>query len=356
MQIPLFYRQKPVFGLDIGHSTVKLVQLKQAGRHVKVAAYGYGAFDGTAISKGEIVKPEAIAKVLKPLMDKQVIGELTTDRVALSIPVAYTFTRILTLPQMSDSDLAQAIQLEAEQYIPIPLAELYLEHEVINSFTDKDKDEEKFEITVVATPKQIVDSYIKFIDRLGLETNRIEPSLFGIMRSVQFSRPTDKPKVVIDFGAKSSDLAVYDTSHIRIISTINTGGDHITERLTRELGLTYKQAFSLKARHGIAKSPYQQKVAKALLPILTELSEEVLKMIRYYHDREGSDKQIDGIMLVGGGSNMPGLTGFLKQLTGLETTICNPWENLELGHMQPPHQLEVTLYNTAVGLALEELQ
>lgn len=356
MHVPLFYKQKPVFGLDIGQTTVKVVQLKKAGRDIGVAAYGYAAFDGSATNKGEIVKPDAVAKALSPLLEKQLIGDLTTNRTAVSIPVAHTFTRILTLPKMTDRDLRQAVELEAEQYIPVPLEELYLEYEVINSFTDKESGEKKNEVTVVGTPKKIVDSYLKLIAQLGLETDRIEPSLFSIMRSAQFSRPTNKPKVVIDFGAKSSDLAIYDTKNIRVISTIDTGGDHITEQLVNKLGLTSKQAFSLKARHGIAKSPYQQKVAQALLPILTELSEEVQKMIRYYQDRQDIETDIDGIMLVGGGANMPGLTSFLKQLTGLEVMLCDPWENLKLGHMQPPHKLEVTLYNTAIGLALEELQ
>lgn len=355
MHTPLFYKKKSVFGLDIGDSTVKVIELGKTGRQVGVTAYGYTHFDAGAISKGEITQPKLIQQALRPLLEKQLIGELTTDRLAASIPISQTFTRLLSLPKMNDRDLQQAVRLEAEQYIPIPLEDLYLEYDIIHRFFDEEKDEDMFEITVVATPKRIIDSYLNFFDLMNLQVDRVEPSLFAITRSIKFSRPTEHPKVVIDFGAKSSDLAVYD-DNVRVISTIATGGDHITQELMKTLGLNEQQATTLKTRYGIGKSRYQQKVVKALQPILTELTEEVQKMMRYYSDRDQTNEDIDGIMLVGGGANMPGLANFLKQLTGMETIMTNPWNNLHVGRIQPPHRLELTLYNTAIGLALEEVE
>lgn len=353
MKIPLFYKQKPTFGLDIGHSTVRVAELTKSRRQARVNAYGYAAFDSAALdTNGAIVKPELIIKALKPLFTKQLIGDLTTDRVALAVPVSETYSRILTLPDMDKHDLEQAVHLEAEQYIPVPLENLYLEYEVINRFRDQKKDQPMLEITMVAAPKKIIDSYLELVERLKLETERIEPSLFAIMRSIKHVARDDKAKVVIDFGSRSSDLAVYD-NNVRVISTIATGGEQITEALMGKLGITQRQATGLKVHHGIAKSPYQQKISQALAPTLTDLSEEVQKIIRYYHDRQDVAHEIDQIMLVGGGANMPGLASFLKQLTGLNVVICNPWENITLGRMQPPHKLELTLYSTAIGLALE---
>lgn len=354
-----------MFGLDIGRSTIKLTQIKSAHGQVRVVGYAYAKFDATATTDGVIVKPDLISTAIRELFAKAVIGKITTDRVNASVPIAHAYTRILNLPaKMSESDVDEAVRLEAEQYVPVPPQDLYIEHRVLPTPTTPKPQaststvkapEPTNRVLMVATPKKIVASYIELFDQLGLEVSTIEPNMFANIRSIDYNCPPPGARVIIDFGARSSDLAIYDHS-IQLISTVATGGDHITERIAATLKLSSQQASQLKVHYGIAKSRWQVQLATALQPILSDFANEVQKLTRYYHEHSTQNQAIKQIVLVGGGANMPGLSDFLSHLTGIEVLICNPWSKLEIKPLQPPPPAETTVYATSIGLALKELE
>src|SRR5579884_92928 len=132
---PKFFHDKPLFGLDIGHGSIKVMQVEEqiagASKRPKLVGYGFTTFDGSALADGVVVKHELIAKAARELFDHNLIGDITTRRVAIAIPAYRTFTRALSLPKLKTKELIDAVQLEAEQYISAPLEELYLDYEVI---------------------------------------------------------------------------------------------------------------------------------------------------------------------------------------------------------------------------------
>lgn len=350
MKTPLFYRKKPIFGIDIGQSTVKVVQIGRDKSYPRVTGYGYADFDPNAIDNGVIVDPDAVKQSLQPLLKNIVIGELTTDRVTASIPMAYIYSRILELSGIEEDDLSEAVQLEAQQYIPLDNDEVYLDYTILER-----SDDEKIRVFMIAAPKTIVDSYLNLFSSVGLEVHSTEPSVLSIVRAINNSYTDKKPKIVIDFGSRSSDLAIYD-KHIRLTSTVSTGGDHITDAISETLGVEQEKAQEIKTRYGISKSQWQEQLAPALTPILTTLAEEVQKMLRYHHEHGDTDSAIEQVVIVGGGANLPGLENFIARLSGLSVATANPWDNMYIKPLQPPHRLETTLYTTAVGLALKELE
>lgn len=349
MHIPLFYKQKSLFAVDIGSSTVKVVQLRNEHGKPRLVGYGYVDIDPKTINGGEIIDIKAVSSALKPLIDNIVIGKLTTNRLVAPIPTSHVFLRLLELKDVANDDLDAAVDLEAQQYVPLPVDKIYVEYSVL------DKIEDKTRVLMVATPKKIVHSYMELFDGLNLEVAGFEPSLLSLVRTVNSSLPGQSPKVIVDLGSESSDLAIYDGS-IRLTSTTANGGDHITDVIVNTLGVDKKKANEIKFRHGISKSKWQEQLAPALSPILSSLASEVQKMLRYYHEQNDTDKGISEIVLVGGGANLPGLSDFLTHLTGLKVVTCDPWNNIKVKPLQPPHRLETTLYATAVGAALKELE
>lgn len=369
MRVSPFYTKKPVFGLDIGHSSAKILQLKKHRKHPRVSCYGHIAFSEKVVKNGVIQDAEAMARILEPLFKKQAIGKLTSNRVVASIPISQTFTRVLSLPMMHAKDIEESVKIEAEQYIPVPVEDLYLEHAIIgrrhpHKESKKSKRKagkktesntnESLDVLLVATPRVIIDSYIELFRLLKLEVAAIEPGLFASIRTIRLTDPNDAPRIVIDFGAQSSDLAIYDGT-VRLTSTIDTGGDDLTEAIKASLGVDEDKARHIKYRYGIGPSQSQDKIVEALLPALTNLSDEVQKMLRYYHERADGQKDMREITIIGGGASLPGLSQFLTQLTGLKVEVCNPWPHLSVRPLQPPHHTETTLYVTATGLGLQEL-
>lgn len=348
MNTKVFYRDKPVFGFDIGHSSVKLMQIEPSTSKKKDSVVGYGSmeFNPKAIKNGVIVDPEEIAKQSYKLITKNLIGTLTTRRIAAALPVAFTYNRVVTLPAMEKKDLAEAIHLEAEQSIPVPIDQLYLDYEVART----DKDGQK-EILMVAAPKNIVDSYVQLFKLLDLEVGLLETTINAVTRIVTHADRTSVPTLIIDFGSISSDLAVYDGT-IRVTGTADWGGETLTNEISSALKVSARQAYTIKTRYGLNPGKKQAEIMKALEPVLERLMNEIRRMTRFYQERSDKKQNIEQIIILGGGANLPGMSTYLTDKLRVPTRLVNPWQNITFGGLQPPHKLETTLFTTAAGLSL----
>jgi type IV pilus assembly protein PilM len=345
MSTGLIYKDKPLFGLDIGTSSVKVMQIENHGKSQVIVGYGVTNYDQGALKDGLVADPEILAKATKELFDKQLIGEISTRRVALSVPVARTYNRVMNLPAMNKKDLDEAVRLEAEQYIPVPIDDLYIDYNISSSSKDG------YELLAVAVPKQIIDSYLTYTDLLGLEVSTIETTINASSRLIAHSERDEVPTILIDFGSVSVDITIFDKELI-VTGTVAGGGDTFTELIAKKLDVSNAVAHTIKTKYGLSVSKKQKDIQDALKPILGSLTREIRKMVRYYDERSGSEGKIGQIITMGGGANMPGLSEFITSELRLPTRMCNPWANLDFGKLQPPSTVEKSMYVTAAGLAL----
>src|ERR1041385_3090313 len=119
----LLYHQKPLFGFDLGHGSIKVVQLDSTAKKTSLLAYGSESFNPASIKDGAITNYDALAKAAHSLIEEHLSGSVTTNRVAASLPVLHSFNRIINLPPMAEKDIQEAVRQESEQYIPVPLGE-----------------------------------------------------------------------------------------------------------------------------------------------------------------------------------------------------------------------------------------
>lgn len=341
----VFYQDKPIFGLDIGFSSLKVMQIDWQSKKHQVTGYGVTRFDAAAIKDGIVIDPEAIAKVAHELFSNQLIGDITTRRVALAVPAARTFTRTITLPKLSGKDLADAIRLETEQYVPVPIEELYVDYGVINQ-TEKEQ-----ELLAVAVPKSIVDSYLALTRLLGLETVAIETTIGAASRLFLQAEQSDVPTVLIDLGSLSSDITIYDKGLV-VTGTVLGGGDNFTQVIAEKLGVTREEAHVIKTKYGLGLSKKQKEITECLTPILDQMLKEIRRMIRYYEERSGTQRKIGQVVTMGGGANMPGLSEHMTNLLRLPVRMCDPWQHMDFHGLQPPNTVEKSMYVTVSGLAL----
>ena len=344
MRVPLIYREKPIFGFDLGTRTAKLVQLKPNRKGYEVLGYGYANFPAEAIVEGIIVDPEEIASALKPLLKQMSYGKITATRVAVSLPVSKVFTRTLQLPHMEDSDLAEAIQLEAEQYIPVPVTDLYIDHEIIETT------KEHIEVLLVASPRAIVDSFMKLFEIMNLEVAFIESSLGSVIRSTSADLPKNKTTLVADFGSVSIDLTVFDQV-IRLTDTIAVGGDDLSESLVKALGVPMDKANEIKYKFGLDTSDIQPQIMAALDRQLQIIVSEMKRVIKYYAEKGGEKHGVESIVLSGGSAGLAGFPEYLAKQLNLPVVVSNPWKELKLHRIQEISKRDYAIYTTAIGLA-----
>jgi type IV pilus assembly protein PilM len=340
-----FYHDKPVVGLDIGHSNIKVMQTETTKRKRRVVGYGIAPFDSTAVKDGVIINYEVIAKSLFDLFKKNLVGDITTRRVALAIPAGRAFNRTVTLPPMGKQDLKAAVTLEAEQYIPVPLNELYFDYSVIS------QSEKETELLIVAVPKKIVDSYMSLAKVLDLEVVAIETTIGSSGRLFVQAEKSNVPTVLIDLGSLSSDLTIYDKELV-VTGTVPGGGDSFTSAIAQKLKVTPQEAHIIKSKYGLGLSKKQKEITECLTPTLDQLIKEIRRMVRYYQERSTSDGKIYQIVTMGGGANMPGLSEHLTNALRIPVRMCDPWQQLDFDGLQLPNSTEKSMYVTVAGLAL----
>lgn len=343
----LFFKDKPLFGLDIGTGSIKVMQIgPEAKKKRPVVGYGMVRFDPTVMKEGEIIDMKIVAKAAKDLFQHQLIGDITTRRVALSVPTFRTYTRELQLPKMSDKELSEAVLTEAEQYIPRPLDELYLDYTITGRTADE------VSIYMVAVSKNIVDSYTDLMRILGLETVFIEPSILASTRLLGLDTHNEIPGVLVDFGTRSADVSIFDNQHVTVTGTVQSGGDLFTENIKSALGVSQEEAALIKTKYGLSLSKKQKEIRDAVEPLLSQTIKEVKRMVRYYEERGDGTAKIGQIITMGGGANMPGLNDYLTEHLRMPVRMFDPWQVLEYGKMQPPSYAERSMYMTVAGLGL----
>lgn len=341
-----FYKDRPLFGLDIGHASLKVMQLETAKKITEILGYGVASFDTKAIVNGVIVDPNTIGTAMKKLFKDGLVGVITTRRVALAIPGHQTFARSIQLPRLSSEELREAVQLEVEQYVPMPLQELYLDYMVTSQTKDTS------ELFVIAVPKKIVDSYLALAQMLRLEVILVEPTMTACARFFARNAHDDIPTVIIDFGALTADISIFHGT-VLTTSTVPSGGLIFTEGISSKLQVDQKKAGRIKVKHGLDLSNYQADIGKALEPALQKVITGVRRMLRYYEERYGGKHPISQVVLLGGGANMPGLSTYLTNELKLAVRTHNdPWGLFEHPFVHPPKEADRLMYSTVAGLAL----
>lgn len=343
------YTDRPVFGFDIGRSSLKIMQVQHISHgKAKVIGYGSTTFDPNAVDKGMIVNFEQVASATKNLFDSQFTGALTTKRVAFAIPNEHSFSRVLTLPLMNPDEMQSAVYAEANKAIPIPNENLYIDYEIGSKM-----DNDMYEVQLVATRREIVDSFVTLSEILGLEIALVETNISAVSRIVTHAEKNDAVSLIIDLGSTVADLSVYDGTTVRITSTADCSGDRITSLIAKKLTMSTSQAHTVKTRYGIDPSKRQNEILSAIKPELDKLIAEVSRIVRYYEDRAPkTNPSIGQIIMLGGGANLPGISTYITDQIRIPTRLCDPWQNISFGGLQSPHHLETTLYTTAAGLSL----
>lgn len=350
---PLFYHDKPLFGMDIGQGSMKVIQLTEPPKTDRpavfrpdVIGYGFTTFDKDAQDGGVIVKPDIIAAAAHDLFKNKLVGDITTRRVAMAIPTYRSFTRALQLPKLKTSEVKEAVELEAEQYISMPLEDLYLDYQIVKQGTDDT------EVFFVGVPKNIIDSYVDLSEILGLELVLVEPTLGASGRLFSVGDTSSEPAFIIDFGTLSCDISIYDV-HTLVTGTVAQGGGaNFTNAIKTKLDVSLEEAGIIKTRYGMGASKRQKEIKEALQPTLQLILKEIRRMLRYYEEQYGTDRPVKQIITLGGGANMPGLSEFLTGELRMAVRHFDPWQYLNYKKLKLPTTADRPMYAIAAGLSL----
>lgn len=338
----LFHKDKPILGLDISPTSIKLMSIDT--HHWNVL--GYASLDTNPQDMQSSLEGDGayITEQLKELLKSKVVGSLGSNQVVMSVPTSRTYSRSVMIPKDIKSSLEDAIRIEAEQYIPTPVAQLFIDYEV----THEDKDSTT--LLMCAVPQKIVENCVHAAEASGFEVLMIEPGILAVARLLKYTEDGSLPTVIVDIGAASTDIAVIDGT-LKVTGTLAIGGNNFTQDIADKFKTSLEAAHQLKVLNGLSRSPKQKMISAALEPNLTRISREVKKIIRYYNERIPGARAIEQVIIVGGGANVPGIGDFFTDSLVIASRVTSPWQLLNFGKLPQPARQFKPRYITVAGLA-----
>ena len=371
-----FLNLKPeAFGLDISDLSLKIISLKKRGKFLNLDSFGEAKIEPGIIKEGEIKNEEALAKIIKEAILKLKRGKIKTRYVVASLPEEKAFLQVIQLPTMKEEELKKAVIFEAENYIPLPIDEVYLDFQVVKPVYNH---LDHIDILIAALPKKTVDPYLNSIKKAGLQLKSFEIESQAISRAMVKNELSPFPILLIDFGATRTSFIIFSGYSLRFTASIPVSSQKFTEAISKTLKIDLAEAEKLKIKYGIEeklkikfkneKSEIEKEksdIFEALIPSFTDLAEQIKRYISYYRDHAQHEhlapngKNISKILLCGGGANLKGLTEFLTAELKIPTEMGNPWINILPEKLREVPELpydESLGYTAALGLALRGIK
>lgn len=339
----LFYQDKPIIGLDISQTGIKVMAVDP--KKWLVLGYGSVDLDPAKIQKSLDGNDTYLTENLTSLLKEKVVGTLPSEHTVLGVPTSRTFSRTFTVPSSAETTLADAVEIEVDQYIPIPVSSLYVDYEII------ERGKEELTVLLSAVPKTLVDSCMNVAIAAGLQPIMIEPSINSVARVLEATEEGHLTTLIVDIGPAATDIAVLESSTIRVSGGLGIGGNTFTLDIAKKLNVALENAHQLKVLNGLSAGPRQAKLTSALQPSLQRILVEVRKVIRYYNERLNDDRKIEQVLIVGGGSNVPGIGDYFTNELVMPARVASPWQKLDFGTLPQPSKQFRPRYITVAGLA-----
>ena len=313
----------------------------------KMLVHGYGSIDldPAKVTEDLIENVDYLQSHLYELLDKNIVGKLDSNRAVLGIPTARTFSRTFSLPADKKANLEEAVNLEVEQYIPMPLESLYVDYQIIK------QTKEELTVLMCAAPQTMIDPLLTVSKNCGIEIAMIEPNMNAVARLLEHTEEGNLPTVIVDIGPATADIAILDSA-IRVTGGLNVGGNTLTLDIAKKMNIPLETAHQLKVLNGLNAGPRQSKITASLKPNLTKITGEIKKVIRYYTDRFPNEPKLEQVLIVGSGSNIPGLGEFFTNELVMPARIAVPWQTVNFGNLKPPAKQLRPRFMTSAGLAL----
>lgn len=340
---PPYYLSLPAAGIDLSDRSLKYIRLMHRKRRYELMDYGQMSLPQGVVSSGQIQDKKALVEVMKKAK-----ADWGLQYVAAALPEESAYIVPITLPPGTEGGEREAIELQLEEHVPLPVSDVIFDFEVLPG--------KNHQVIVSVFPAQVIRDYEEVMLAAGLQPLALEVEAQAIARAIV---PRQEPGTVlaIDFGRTRTSFFIVSGGEVLFSSTTRTlGGNIMTRAIEKNLGLATTEAEILKMRQGLVGSS-EASLAAALVPTLSVLRDEILKLDSYWERRTaeaGKSETFSRVLLCGGEAGLPGLVDYLHSQLERRVDMGNVWVNaLDPNYAAPAlPQRDSLAYATAIGLAL----
>ncbi|MDO8536150.1 MAG: type IV pilus assembly protein PilM [Candidatus Omnitrophota bacterium] len=330
-------KPKNSVGLDIGSSTVKMVEVASSGGNSSLVCLGMKKASGAV--------REPLVEAIKSLSDEI---KVTAKEAAISVSGPNVIVRFVTMPKMRDDELKGAIRFEAEKHIPFPINDCIVDHQILR----KNEKEGKFEILLVAAKKDYVMSKVSIAEESGFSVSAVDVDTFAVANAF-LNNPSrllaGKTAALLNIGSSFTNVGIVRDGVICFARDIAIGGDDFNQAISKALNIDIKSAEDLK----LSPKDKMHDIAACTKGIANNLLDDTRLSLSYYENQSG--KGVDEICLSGGSSVMPGLEVLFQEAFESKPILWDPMDSLDKSRGGFDASLVEKMRNNfavAVGLAL----
>lgn len=342
-------------GVDIGTTSIKIVELT-GSKGSKPTLKNYGTLEGYGYL--ERINNAIQTSNLK-MMDKDVVQLLTlllkqlkidTRDAYASIPSFSAFSTVLDIPQMTKQETDQAVEYQAQAYVPVPISEVVLDYTVFNQYED-DRGVKKQQIFLVAVEKDIVKRYQELFRLAGLNLKVLEIEGLSLARVITTGDPTNT--LTIDIGGRSTTLAIMGGGLLKYNTQIDYAGGSLTQAVSSGLNINVRRAEELKKQRGMVGAGGEYELSTLMAPYLDAIIGEA-KRVKYSYEKDYKAR-IERIVLSGGGANLKGIEEYVSREFQLPALKADPTTRVNYSPNLAPVLKDVgAQFAVSFGLALKE--
>ena len=350
--------QESVLGVDIGTSSVKVVQVKNDKGRAVLETYGVlsvGPYAERSVGQSADLSPEKIKTLIGDLFSE---ANVTSQVASMSIAMRHSLLVTIELPQIATKNLEQAVSIEARKYIPVPISEVALDWWEIPEIGGGKGDgagggHSKVNIMLAAIHQNALGQYEKIFKLTGLNYQFFEIETFSILRSV-LEQGYDSV-VLVDLGASTTKVSIVDQGVIRTSHTINKGSQDISVAVSKARGISFAKAEEIKRKVGLIDEVEAEDSQKVISPIVEYIFSEVSKIVVDYQKKHS--RAMEQVILTGGGSLLKGMYGIAKDNLEAPVVLGAPFNRLEApAFLDDVFKQIGPEFAVAIGLALRGLE
>lgn len=346
----LFSKAKELVGIDIGSSSVKLVQLKKAGEGFQLQNVGILPLPAEAIVDNSLMDTTSIVDAIKSLVKS--LG-VKTKEIACSISGNSVIIRKISLPAMTEEELGDQIFWEAEQYIPYDINDVNLDFEILKSEL---ADSSKMAVLLVASKKDFINEYVSVFSESGLKLSIVDVDSFAVQNCFELNHGEEFDNVValVNIGASMVNVNIVKGGASLFSRDLQMGGNLYTEEIQRQFAIGGEEAERIKLT---GDYPDKNRLQDVISRVNETLSVEILRALDLYYST-ADEQKISKIYVSGGCAKVAALTSVLGQKSGLSVEILNPFLNIKYNEkdFDPEYLSEIGPFvAVATGLAMRRL-
>jgi type IV pilus assembly protein PilM len=341
----MFGKKKSTVGLDIGSSSIKVVEIVQDRSGDHLVNYGISEPLSEAIVDGEIMDRQLVHEAITNLLESR---QIKTKSVVTAVSGRAVIVKKILMDRLSEEDAKEAIQWEAEQHVPYDINDVSLDFQILNPNVDQ----KKMQVLLVAAKKDMIQSHAEIIREAGLQPSIIDVDSFAIQNAVEANYDIGANEVLalINIGAEITNVNIVQNQVPHFTKDLSVGSNSFVEGIQRRYNVS--QADALNALRGRGDTPID--VAPIVQATCEDLSVQLDRAIAFLKSA-GDAERVDRIMLSGGSARVPGLADFLRQRHQVPVEIVNPIQKIQFdpGLFQGESAESVApVLTVAIGLAL----